>query len=580
MRITSIGSITRCLLLVLAGSIAACGQPSTEEATDADQATLLPDDGMLRQEYDGTIFLRIAEHFASTGADLTVTDSALTTFAPEWPLNDSRTAVLNRLGTPITYSNIVYFNSGFNVMRSSLIGTTDEVRAPHAGKAVVFDWLGAPTTPTSIVMPYYTYVGIYDSQTHLITVLGHIAPSAALLSAGSMNVTAGAPLGRLARAPITPAVDATHLASVEVVFVDGGAKKLLDPARFFASYKDSVPPEAASIYLTNDDREIGDQFQNGKFDVIVEAFDRDDASNRNLEVSAIGFSIKDQDGRALLEVPKCEIARDVFGDISARQQPQNGASNLHDLIDFNSAIPSQQSGAWPMSDVDNANRSFRYALSHLTVDANGKCGVRSDVDGFLDVPNAATKLDVTVNLWDAKGNTSEKIFQVDRIPNSQEFTVGGTVSGLVGEVTLRTNAKDLVVSANGAFEFPTPIRQTTNYRVTVKTQPPNQRCTVENPSGTISTGNVTDVAVSCVNVRAVGGKVTGLGTKPVVLQNNAGDNLTLSADGDFKFAKTVDEGAAYAVTILTQPSDRTCTVQNGAGTAAAVDIDDVRVTCN
>jgi hypothetical protein len=34
------------------------------------------------------------------------------------------------------------------------------------------------------------------------------------------------------------------------------------------------------------------------------------------------------------------------------------------------------------------------------------------------------------------------------------------------------------------------------------------------------------------------------------------------------------------VTILTQPDDRTCAVQNGSGTTAAADISNVKIVCN
>jgi hypothetical protein len=75
----------------------------------------------------------------------------------------------------------------------------------------------------------------------------------------------------------------------------------------------------------------------------------------------------------------------------------------------------------------------------------------------------------------------------------------------------------------------------------------------------------------------VGGTVTGLvGT--VILQNNAGDNTSIAQNGAFAFPTSLNDGAAYAVTILTQPLGPTCTVANGSGTAAA-DVTNVSVTC-
>ena len=51
----------------------------------------------------------------------------------------------------------------------------------------------------------------------------------------------------------------------------------------------------------------------------------------------------------------------------------------------------------------------------------------------------------------------------------------------------------------------------------------------------------------------------------VVLQDNGGDNLTLSANGTFTFATALANGAAYNVTVLTNPTGQTCTVSQRLG---------------
>lgn len=77
---------------------------------------------------------------------------------------------------------------------------------------------------------------------------------------------------------------------------------------------------------------------------------------------------------------------------------------------------------------------------------------------------------------------------------------------------------------------------------------------------------------------AVGGTVSGLiGT--LVLVNNGGDALTVSADGTFVFATPVPTGTAYAVTVLTQPSAQTCAVTHGSGTMGDANITNVGLTC-
>jgi sugar lactone lactonase YvrE len=81
-----------------------------------------------------------------------------------------------------------------------------------------------------------------------------------------------------------------------------------------------------------------------------------------------------------------------------------------------------------------------------------------------------------------------------------------------------------------------------------------------------------------VVTHTVGGTVTGL-TGSLVLQNNAGDDLKLTADGKFTFATALTEGSAYEVSVRTQPLWQFCTVTKGSGKASA-DIGDVAVACS
>ncbi|WP_295982751.1 NHL repeat-containing protein [uncultured Variovorax sp.] len=76
----------------------------------------------------------------------------------------------------------------------------------------------------------------------------------------------------------------------------------------------------------------------------------------------------------------------------------------------------------------------------------------------------------------------------------------------------------------------------------------------------------------------MGGTLSGITSGRLVLQNNAGDDLTLAADGKFSFATPIQAGAAYAITVRTQPLWQFCTVANGSGTAAG-EVTGVTVTC-
>lgn len=79
---------------------------------------------------------------------------------------------------------------------------------------------------------------------------------------------------------------------------------------------------------------------------------------------------------------------------------------------------------------------------------------------------------------------------------------------------------------------------------------------------------------------SIGGTVNGMTGTGMVLQNNTGDNLTISANGPFTFPTPVASGKAFSVTVATAPSNpaQTCTVVNGSGTATAA-VTNVQITC-
>src|SRR5713101_4898396 len=163
-------------------------------------------------------------------------------------------------------------------------------------------------------------------------------------------------------------------------------------------------------------------------------------------------------------------------------------------------------------------------------------------------------------------------------------TIGGTVSGLSGTgMVLEDNAKDdLTINANGPFTFATAV--TGVYAVTVKTQPsnPTQTCTVTNGSGT-ATNNITNVQINCGSGGlTIGGSVSGLIGSGLVLQNNGSDNFQVTGYGNvnFTFSAPITAGTAYAVTVLTQPSNpaQVCTAVNGTGTVSG-NVSNVQIIC-
>lgn len=75
----------------------------------------------------------------------------------------------------------------------------------------------------------------------------------------------------------------------------------------------------------------------------------------------------------------------------------------------------------------------------------------------------------------------------------------------------------------------------------------------------------------------VGGTLAGLGAgKSVVIADASGPSASLTANGAYSLV--LPAGTAYNLRIQAQPAGQTCTIANGAGTAAA-DVSNIAVTC-
>lgn len=167
--------------------------------------------------------------------------------------------------------------------------------------------------------------------------------------------------------------------------------------------------------------------------------------------------------------------------------------------------------------------------------------------------------------------------------------IGGRVDGLTGTgLVLRNNgAESLSVPAAGQFRFVETVARGGAYNVTVAAQPGGQACTVAQGSG-VANGPVGDVVVTCQafvppppppDTLRVGGSVAGLAGSGLVLRNNGADDLAVADNGAFSFATRLAGGAAYAVTVATQPSGQQCSVAAGSGTVADADVTSVAVSC-
>lgn len=99
--------------------------------------------------------------------------------------------------------------------------------------------------------------------------------------------------------------------------------------------------------------------------------------------------------------------------------------------------------------------------------------------------------------------------------------------------------------------------------------------TAGNSAGTSSFG----IRITVMGRFKVGGFVSGLAGAGLVLTNNGGDDLAVSANGAFTFSRTLPARATFDVAVAAQPAGQTCSVAGGRGEITNEDFGTVNVTC-
>ena len=165
------------------------------------------------------------------------------------------------------------------------------------------------------------------------------------------------------------------------------------------------------------------------------------------------------------------------------------------------------------------------------------------------------------------------------------YPIAGTITGLTADgLTLQNNGGDnLSPAANTAsFQFPTRIAAGGRYEVSIITQPAGMTCIVTHGSGTNLNSAVTGVTVTCARITyPVAGTITGLSASGLILQDNGGADLAVSANAaSFQFAAQIPSGGDYDVTVSAQPSGLTCSVTRGAGVDLGGAVTDISVACS
>jgi hypothetical protein len=181
---------------------------------------------------------------------------------------------------------------------------------------------------------------------------------------------------------------------------------------------------------------------------------------------------------------------------------QNGGQNLYlGIYYWNSGSP--QLRLYKRTSGGFAQLGSSYSTSGLAAGATLRLTATGSTISFLLNGSPVITVTDTSLTGGAPGIMASGTSKADNwaggnIAAGASYTIGGTVSGLSGTVVLNDNGGDVLsVTANGAFTFPTPVLSGSPYNVTVANAPAGQTCAVSNGSGTVGSGNVTSVVVTC-----------------------------------------------------------------------------------
>jgi len=193
-------------------------------------------------------------------------------------------------------------------------------------------------------------------------------------------------------------------------------------------------------------------------------------------------------------------------------------------------------------------------------------------------------------------------------PPANYFSIAGTLSGLnsstSGIILDLNSTEQLVLTADGMFNFLTQLSNLDSYTVTILSAPEmtnpldatlviTQTCSVANGTGISPVADVTNIAVTCLPISipyAVGGVINGLAglSDGVTISMNysgssAGTETSVFTGGNFSMNTWLYNLDTYTLTIAANPLSppQVCTISaGGAGTISGANVSSIIVDCS
>lgn len=213
---------------------------------------------------------------------------------------------------------------------------------------------------------------------------------------------------------------------------------------------------------------------------------------------------------------------------------------------------------------------------------------------FINKKNKIVNNQMPVNNNNQSNNTNNNSNN-----NSTGYTIGGSITGLGGPVTIQNNNNQDVITINpGAsseFTFPTKLNTNTNYTVTIKQNYLGQACYIKDNVGVVTNFNITNIKIACgINLlfnpfthisnssspvytlsyaAGANGSISGSTSQTITLNNNAstvtatpntGYHFTTWSDGVLTASRT-DNNIINNISVTASFEINTYTLTSSAG---------------
>ena len=166
-----------------------------------------------------------------------------------------------------------------------------------------------------------------------------------------------------------------------------------------------------------------------------------------------------------------------------------------------------------------------------------------------------------------------------------DLLLQGTIySGVTKDGLILTNngGDDLAVPAGASsFQFSRAVSTDDEFNIEVKQKPSNvKECTIANGKARANYYTIAQISITCeIKTHPFVIKIAGLTSNGLVVVNGT-DRREVPANATTLEMSPVYEDGAYGVTVLTQPTGQTCTVQNGTATMGTTDTNNNNVVVN